>query len=217
MGRILFSGGKVNMEEPVPGPTTEVGTIWRFTSNGTFEVPDDGLYQIEMHGGGGGGGGVIDVVSAYYQYEAPGQGGGGSGSLQTVSLNKGDVHQVTIGQGGAHGADDGYDADNDVGAYTSGHGANGGTTSFGPYSVAGGYGGYGGHRTGYNPSPKYSYSGQGVGNIASAGSNSEGTGGYGNVNNTAQTYGNGGRRSDYYSGGRNGKPGAVIITYLGVS
>ena len=48
----------------VPVLAPPVGTTWLYENNGTFEVPADGIYQVEMHGGGGGGGGSYTVEYA---------------------------------------------------------------------------------------------------------------------------------------------------------
>lgn len=121
----------------------------------------------------GGGGLFIDALSI----ARGGQNGGDSGTLLTMELNKDTVYQTAIGQGGLYGDE----ATESNGAIYAGHGYNGGQTVFGEYSIAGGYGGFGGASFGYDPI-KYSYSGKGVGDLASNGSTTEITG-YGNKNN----------------------------------
>lgn len=189
---------------PYYGPP--VGTTWLYEENGTFIVPADGIYQVEMHGGGGGGGGsyVIDYGDRGTIIYG-GHGGGGSGELQTISLSAGDSIAVTIGAGG-------------IGGISSTNGSAGSMTTFGSLSCAGG----GGGPVGVSDSP-----GAGSGNIASSGTavgghgGPGGAGGYGNINNTAQTYGNGGTGgSGMIAGNRNGsagQPGAVIITFMGAA
>lgn len=166
-----------------------VGTTWLFEENGTFTVPVDGNYQIEIHGGGGGAA-FASPCSA---------GGGGSGESIELALTEGDAWDITIGAGGTR-------------KQGNGTGGTGGTSYFGSFAQPGGAGGYvyAAYTTasGGNPS----------GSIASAGVGGSGTGangGQGNTNNTAQTYGDGG--SVVNSTAQNGQPGAVIITYLGVS
>lgn len=166
-----------------------VGTTWLFEGNDTFTVPVDGNYQIELHGGGGG-------SACFIQASA---GGGGSGELIELALSKGDKWDITIGAGGAKTSD--------------GSAGTGGTTYFGSFAQPGGGGG---RVDGYN---SLAYAGSAVGSLATSGSaapyNSNSSGGQGNKNNVAQTYGDGGA----VAGGKtqNGQPGAVIITYLGVS
>lgn len=170
--------------------TVPVGTTWLFEENGTFTVPADGKYQIEIHGGGGGA-----------AYASPcSAGGGGSGELIELALTEGDAWDITIGAGGTR-------------KQGNGTGGTGGTSYFGSFAQPGGAGGYV-----YNA---YSTvrNGEASGSIASkGGATASGTnagGGQGNINNTAQTYGDGG--SVVNSTAQNGQPGAVIITYLGVS
>lgn len=119
--------------------------------------------------------------------------GGGSGEIYTKNYKRGDVISVTIGVGGSYSRK------------TSGvtSGGAGGTTIFGDLILYGGEGGYASGTTGSH--------GAAVGSIATAGSDN--AGGYGNKNNTSQTYGNGG--ASRVSGVENGKSGAVILTYLG--
>lgn len=192
MGKVMFMRKGEVHTAPI---TIAEGTIWLYTEDGTFTVPADGNYQIEMHGGGGGG---AYAPAMYGSTQIGAAGGGGSGEIYEVTLASGDSYSITIGAGGA-------------GAYM-GAGSSGGPTSFGSlYTLTGGSGGsaqYGG----------YPNAGSASGSIASAGSISYGTqyasGGYGNTNNTSQTYGNGGNVNSN-NGGNAGQSGAVIITYLG--
>ena len=188
----VYSADGSELYTPDTVPDIEVGTVYTFTANGTFTVPVDGSYSIEMHGGGGGGGsdGYVDV------YYWGGGGGGGSGEMYQKTLTKGESYAITIGSGGAK---------------TSSTGATGGTTSFGSlFSLAGGSGG---QRVSNGVGGYQAYGGAKAGSLASAGSPgntpSAGAGGYGNTSKPAQTYGNGG------NGGQAGKSGAVIITFLG--
>lgn len=186
---------------PSYGPP--VGTTWLFEEDGEWECPADGQYQIEMHGGGGGGANMIwGPESRPYAGAA---GGGGSGEIYTKSYTAGTICAVKIGAGGAYRVD----ADSSGSAL----GGTGGTTTFGDISIAGGGGGYLDMSTGNG--------GRASGSLASAGglqasvASTVGTvaGGEGNTKNTAQTYGDGG--SATRSRANAGKPGAVIITYLG--
>lgn len=192
MGHVMFMRKGDVHTEPV---TLPVGTVWRFTSNGTFTVPENGRYQIEMHGGGGGAAYLYTYdetnLAHYRKYT-----GGGSGEVRTVALKKGDEYPITIGAGGAKGASSNATA------------GTGGTTTFGSLlSLAGGGGGR-------NGSP-----GAASGSLATAGQtviNDSATypGGYGNKNVPSQTYGNGGGCTGS-SAVYDGYAGAVIITYLG--
>lgn len=198
---------------PYYGPP--VGTTWLYEDNGTFIVPADGIYQVEMHGGGGGGGfgGVTyDSTWAATVYQGGG-GGGGSGEIITTSLIKNTSYEIKIGGGGTG-------ATNSTAETAA---TDGGTTSFGDYSIGGGKAGITSTRT--NTS-----GGSASGSLATSGKNGEyqmyiaigGAGGYGNKNNTTQTYGNGGKGGEGGSGtveqwGASGNPGAVIITFMGVA
>lgn len=129
-------------------------------------------------------------VNSYYTYAT----GGGSGEIYTQNYKIGAVLSVTIGAGGS--------ASNiSIG---SASGERGGTTVFGDLILEGGFGGYAWG------SQSDSENGAASGSIATAGG--EYTGGYGNKNNTSQTYGNGG---DWSGSAFAGQAGAVILTYLG--
>lgn len=137
--------------------------------------------------GGGGGGSPGQSGMAIY-----GAGGGGSGAEGIFYLTSGTVYNYTVGKRGARNG-------------------NGGTTIFGEHSVSGG--GYG---------PTYVYESAQIGvpsvglnNIAST--NNSAMGGYGNINNTSQIYGNGGNAGStfYPSANEPGKNGAIILTYIG--
>lgn len=201
MGKLHMSGIVPEVTKPT---TVEVGTIWLYEADGTFTVPKTGTYQVEMHGGGGGGGGGTGGSS-----RLPGGAGGGSGNLFTVELTKGDVISVTIGAGGAAGL---YAGSSTVSEEDL-DGKTGGTTTFGDYSLAGG----GGGANGDTDSP-----GAASGNIAEAGNTLAtyalyAVGGDGNKNNPNQTYGDGGNGAEAYGNGEAGQPGAVIVTFMGVS
>lgn len=191
----------------VPSYAPPVGTTWLYENNGTFEVPADGIYQVEMHGGGGGGGG-----GAYSEYTGwwYGCGGSGSGTLKKLTLTKDETYAIIIGTGG-DGGSIGYQS-------RAGRGSNGGITKFGTYSIAGGYGSQGGSAS----APTHGDSvGQASGELATVGkaynTDNSAAGGYGNKNNTAQTYGNGGAGGYGPNPGSAGQPGAVIITFMGVA
>lgn len=208
MGHVMFmrKGDVHTVPENVA-----VGTIWRFTSNGTFTVPAIGKYQVEIHGGGGGAAGI---AQAKYRDEAGSlfATGGGSGELYETALEKGQQVSVTVGTGGA-------------GAWTTStsgkaRGGTGGASTFGSLSCAGGGGGY---VSGSNNSDAYYEVGKASGSLSSGGSwliksatlssINVSSKGEGNTNNKAQSYGDGGVVSAGVP--KDGQPGAVIVTYLG--
>lgn len=203
----VFPSRKIEVKYPPP----KVGTTWIYTEDGTFVVPIDGKYQIEMHGGGGGGcyylAGFIKAAS-----------GGGSGEIHIKTLTKGDQIPTIIGKGGK-----GYGGEN-----LEGSGYSGGSTVFGDLSVAGGEGG---STTSTGAGTK---GGAASGSIATSGiaksahdvpgNSVEVDGGLGNKNNTSILYGTGGSAYAVAAYGDNsqhgasyrGKNGAVIITLLEV-
>ena len=181
-----------------------IGTIWIYEEDGTFEVPVTGTYQVEIHGGGGGGGGGY-VYMEGFAYQGAG-GGGGSGEIYTTELIKGDIITVTVGAGGAGGQ----------GGTTSLAGSKGESSTFGDLSCDGGGGGQSGKsHTGGTASGSLATAG-GYGAQDSGGFGPGASGGEGNKNNTDQTYGDGGTGGTR-SSGEDGKPGAVIITFIGRS
>ena len=192
-----------------------VGATWlyEYGDDGVFEVPKTGIYSVEIHGGGGGGAaGSLDYIAS----------GGGSGELYEVTLTEGDQIDVTVGAGGTAGTT--LIRNTSTGNYYLG--GNGGTSTFGDLSCAGG----GGGRAGSSGTSQYTYGGSKSGSLASEGSyyysagHSQGdtyslSGGEGNTNNPSQTYGDGGRAYMNYPNETPyaGEPGAVIITFLGVA
>lgn len=190
-----------------------IGTIWIYEEDGTFEVPVTGTYQVEMHGGGGGA-----IAQAVPGAEIALLGGGGSGEVYTVKLSKNKVIDVKIGAGGKSMIN--Y-SENTTTAPT------GGQTTFGDLSINGGGGAVGKFKDKTDNDRSYHNEGSvgtNSGSIASSGSstkaysqsNTTAKGGDGNISNAAQTYGDGGSAS-YNEGIRvdDGKPGAVIITFMG--
>ena len=192
-----------------------IGTIWIYEEDGTFEVPVTGTYQVEMHGGGGGA-----IAQAVPGAEIALLGGGGSGEVYTVKLSKNKVIDVKIGAGGKSMIN--Y-SENTTTAPT------GGQTTFGDLSINGGGGAVGKFKDKTDNDNFYHNEGSvgtNSGSLASSGSstkaysqsNTTAKGGDGNISNAAQTYGDGGSAS-YNKGIRvdDGKPGAVIITFIGRS
>lgn len=179
-----------------PEETLPIGTTYTITQSGTWECPATGTWQVELHGGGGG----AARATGNRNYSIS---GGGSGELYTSTYKKGASISVTIGAGGS-GATSSYVAT----------ATDGGTTKFGDLSISGG----GGSWINYSSV----YIGPASGSIATSGNwerNNDtnivpdSSGGYGNKNNTTQTYGNGG--SVLNNAAKNGYSGAVILTYLG--
>lgn len=195
--------------------TVAVGQAWTFTSSDTFTVPSDGSYSIELHGGGGGGGGgawAYEASDYMKETSANGGAGGGSGELITLTLNEGEVYDITIGTGGNGGA--GVEDKSYSGRATAqgGKGGDGGATSFGTHSVEGGKGGTGGYASAYSSvTSTEGKAGAASGSLASgtSGGCTDGTYGNGGIAGTAAT-----NINKAYDGGK-GKAGVVIITYLG--
>lgn len=182
-------------------PSVPVGMTWTITEDTTWEVPATGSYQIEMHGGGGGG---VSVLFTRNTYKAAAASGGGSGEVYLQTLNKQQKIPVIIGAGG----DSAEGQNQNISAGT------GGTTQFGTLSLAGGTGGQA------RSSNMSVYRGSANGSIAEDGETKEfggtATGGNGNKNNAIDTHGDGGSAIASSSlEAYPGKPGAVIVTYLG--
>lgn len=208
-GKTLMNGTSYDVKVNVNG-SIPAGQMWIFTANQAWEVPATGNYQVELHGGGGSGGisantyylGDSSTLRGFY-----GGGGGGSGQRSTIALQKGVSIPITIGSGGSATST-----------------TDGGASSFGTYlSVSGGKAGA------WNTSSG-GVGGAAAGNIATKGEDGgwaseysnpvkNASGGLGNGENSAQTYGNGGRGSSYASSSlypaTDGQPGACIITFLG--
>lgn len=192
-GRTRIDGVNYDIKFP-----PNVGTMWSYTSPGTFEwvCPYSGSYSIELHGRGGGGG-FYAYGPGDYSYYA----GGGSGQLETVKLIGGTKYTIEIPGKGAL-PEPGY-----VNYYVPGESAyvkSGGTVIVecpgGIYSVRG----------------RNDGGGPGGGNIGGKGVPGQyGHGGYGNVNNPSQKYGNGGFGGQDGYPISSGEPGAFFITYVG--
>lgn len=197
-----------------------INTQYVFTEDGTFTVPADGRYKIELHGGGGGSGGA--AVALYTRggrryYFGDGGNGGGSGESYTTTLTEGAAFQITIGQGGAAGNNDKVESGSMTVTATGSDGDKGGTTSFGSlFSVAGGFGGEGGSASTAG-TEKDGANGAASGSLASgriSGAPEPYTD-YGKGAPGAQPYRD--SDGDYAGirGGGKGGNGIVIITYLG--
>ena len=189
----------------VPSVAPPVGTTWlyEYGDDGTFEAPVTGTYKIEMHGGGGGAAYCVKTSDSSKKGLA---GGGGSGEIYTQVLEKGSSHAITIGAGGTAGTD--------PNRHNSAQGSDGGTTTFGGLSIAGGGGAYVQTSSAIDPR-----AGAASGSIASTDSGYSGVsncpGGQGNINEPSQTYGDGGNVVNNVPNA--GQHGAVIITFMGVA
>lgn len=221
------------LDVSVPPP---VGTTWlyEYGDDGTFDVPATGIYKVEIHGGGGGGARVManqDQNNSSDYYIVITRGGGGSGEIYiNVSLTKGDKIPVTIGAGGTTKY---VQRPGNTTTSVTVSGTDGGTSRFGDYSCSGGL------RAHIDVTPESAYGGvgsytcyhaTGSGSLASDAPDvsfdhtASVAGGQGNVNDTNQTYGDGGGFTkgdtpNYVAiyNKYNGQPGAIIITFLGGS
>lgn len=203
----------------------------RWTSPGsyTWTCPVTGRYTIELHGGGGGGGASSSYSDVMSGGGSNGSGGGGSGELyENVTLTEGEYF-IMVGAGGK--AVLGEESESGGASYVINK------SNSQSYSVNGGGGGRGILVTSLTTSGPVGGKASGslgtdgdTGTGGRGGSNSatwtgSSAGGEGNKNNTAQSYGDGGKGCTEYNGqggttafqkvGENGKDGAVIITYVG--
>lgn len=144
------------------------------TSSGSWTVPKTGRYMLELYGGGGGTSRHDSRVAGY-------SGGASCQHYDSVSLVAGDNIDIVIGSG-VKGQN------------------NGGSTSFGSYSVSGGGG----------SSDKVA--GAGAGNCGA-------TGKFQDANTTEKNYGSGAFSKSYGYGSSNALnksgDGAVYIKYIG--
>lgn len=170
-----------------------VGTTWLFEQDGEFEVPATGQYEIEMHGSGSG--------AKYIQSANASVSGSGSGEIYVGTLNKSEKYPITIGL-----ASD-YDL---IRWHQYGKASDGGSTSFGSFTISGAVGGsitYFSNITNGTPYGSLATAGQvGISYPVSPG--------LGNKNKPDQKYGNG-AYIDYSGAYHIAGNGVVIITYLG--
>lgn len=180
--------------------TPYIGQSFILLNSGSFVVPATGKYRIELHGGGGGNGGdyIVWIQNRRrYGQEVLGGAGGGSGEVyNNVQLAAGDIIPYTIGKGGSNGKDTSNQSSN-----PATDGTQGGTTTFGSYSIAGGM--YGTAATRLSRG------------VCGVGSGSIATAGYFSEDGNSKRVGSGGSEFGNYGNG-GGVDGAVIVTYLGV-
>lgn len=139
----------------------------------------------QIEGHGAGGAGG----SYNFMNNKSGAGGGGSGEVYETQLTVDSIIQYYIGSKSKE--------------FSSGE-----DTTFGNYTFKGG------------ESASEDTRGTASGSLATDGSwpqyNSPGAGGVGNKNKPSQTYGNGGKGAKGFAeNGETGKPGAIILTYMG--
>lgn len=195
--KVGVSGAIRSVSEAYVGVNGAVKKVWPTFPIGTqviFDTVGSGDWECPASGnwkielhGGGGGGSPGQSGMATY-----GAGGGGSGAEGIFYLTSGTVYNYTVGKRGARNG-------------------NGGTTIFGEHSVSGG----GCGPTYVYESAQIGVPSVGLNNIAST--NNSAMGGYGNINNTSQIYGNGGMAGSafYPSTNEPGENGAIILTYTG--
>ena len=193
------SGGETSLVEI----SEQWYAIHKFTTDGTFTVPEAITAEILVVGGGGGGGETIG-------------GGGGGGEvrqLSNIALSSGS-YTVTVGAGGA-GGETGVTGG---GSYPGGD--SGGASSFDTYTAAGGGAGGGYNESGIGTGGGHG-GGQGAGGGAGiapgTGKNAGGTSG-GNTNSGA----GGGGANGVGSNASSGSPGAGgagidLSAYFGTS
>ena len=108
----------------VAGPTAVTGaradkSVAVFNEDGVFTVKDAGTIEVLLVGGGGGGGAIGNLGS---NDRAGGGGGGGVIYRQDYAITPGEYH-VTVGAGGAVGANGGDSSIAELGLVAYGGGA----------------------------------------------------------------------------------------------
>lgn len=140
----------------VAGPTAVTGaradkSVAVFNEDGVFTVKDAGTIEVLMVGGGGGGGAIGNLGS---NDRAGGGGGGGVIYRQDYAITPGEYH-VTVGAGGAVGANGGDSSIAELGlvAYGGGAGADLSPQDWSTNGKRGHDGGSGGGATTCNETP----------------------------------------------------------------
>ena len=100
--------------------------IHTFTADGTFTLPQAVLCDVLVVGGGGGGGELGSVTDNQGIKVAGGGGAGGLIYYESLPIPAGN-HSITVGAGGAIGANGGNSSLLGITAYGGGYGAKGGT------------------------------------------------------------------------------------------
>ena len=101
-------------------------TVLSFTESGSLTVTGSGTIELLVVGGGGGGGELGSVSDNQGIKVAGGGGAGGLVHKATFSVSAG-TYTVTVGAGGAIGANGGNSSVFDITAYGGGYGARGGS------------------------------------------------------------------------------------------
>lgn len=191
------SGAVRSASEVYVGVNGAVKKVWPLLPIGTqyvFDTVGNGTWECPVSGNwkielhGGGGGGSRGEMGIF----SVGAGGGGSGAEGVFRLTSGVAYDYTVGKGGARSS-------------------KGEKTIFGEHSITGG----GAGPYSVLDSAAIGVPSDGLTSIASA--NNSKIGGFGNINKTSQTYGNGGDggTSSYPTSNTAGKNGAIILTYMG--
>jgi hypothetical protein len=193
-----------NVEESLfffPEEPSSYEQIVLITSSQTWEVPENGYFQIEVFGASGNGGNGVGHEPLHVWLASGGGGGGGGYSCSRVKLKKGETVELTVGSVGATSyakINSSVETYNTI-SVTSG--ANGGNAT-----IAG------------NGLYDYHPGGGGAGGIATGGNYANKNGGYGGTGYRDEEYdcrgGDGGAAG--YTGGRvggvGGEGGAAILT-----
>lgn len=173
----------------------------KFTTSGTFTVPD-GVTKVWVSGCGGGGGGGSGNLATEPQILGGGGGGAQSVQDQEITVVPGSEIVITIGNGGAGGTS----------------GANGGNTSFGSLLILrGGYGALSGGNSGASGGLGGSSGGSGY-TVYTASSGSAGGNtlfGFGALWGNAISYGTGGSGGNDFTHikGWNGASGLLLVEW----
>ena len=157
-----FPGGSLggSVGQDLPEPSAAVGlslipvTLEYTAGSGTFVVPENvSSITISLLGAGGSGGRGY----AFSDYNGSGGGGGGGGFLETtISVSTGQQFSWSVGE---------------AGSFNSTNRGQGGSTSFGPYSVSGGgVGGDGVRAVSNTRNPPGGSAGQPAGKVGNNGS-----------------------------------------------
>ena len=120
-------------------------TVLSFTQSGSLTVSGSGTIELLVVGGGGGGGVLGTPVDQNSGSVAAGGGAGGLVHKATFSVSAG-TYAVTVGAGGAVGANGGNSSVFNITGYGGGHGGAGGAAVSG-HGNPGGNGGSGGGST----------------------------------------------------------------------
>jgi len=131
-----------------PAEPTNYELVDTYTNEGTIVAPEDGWFEIVLHGASGGGGNPqwYRVNSSEFRL-GPGSGGGGGGcAISRVKLNKGDTIVFTssaIGSTAAVYINSSIDIYSNMLVSSATNGVDGKASVTGHYDVAGGTGGVG--------------------------------------------------------------------------